>query len=542
MSTLTRETPTITVPPTPSLPKRSATPPRATVARKVVIGLGVVVVLAVLAGFGRYVLGVPVPGLPDLAKNADKEKNAADDDNKGADAAIPGVSLVKDKPNTVEVPEDVRLALGIRKGDEDLYAVAALPTAMRPLVLPGSTMLDPGHLARVRARFAPARVVEIGQFHDMNPKTGRSEIRELRPGDRVSKGEILGVFSSIDVGSKKNDLLQNLVQLILDQKVLDDAQNYERSGAIPKVFMLNQIRAVQGDRVEVSRALNNLLVWDIPRDEIDALHEAAKHMAADPKQWEKTPEGRWVSGKQLAVDTVKTDENPWSRVTLRSPFDGVIVERNVHVDEMVVDNTVNLFQVADVSKLLVVASCPEDQLPILEGLDKAHRKWTIQTVGVDAEKGLPGTIDVVGYIIDPNQHTAVIQGYVENPGQRLRAGQFISATVDIPPPPGVVEIPLNALCDDGQQSLVFVQSDPKKPQYTMRRVQVTNRFEHKAFVRSTPIPKAGQLTSEEAEQGLLPKEPLRPGEHILDSGTGELHMALLALESEAHKDSQQEAH
>ena len=47
---------------------------------------------------------------------------------------------------------------------------------------------------------------------------------------------------------------------------------------------------------------------------------------------------------------------------MRAPFDGVIVERNVHVDEMVVDNTVNLFQIADVNRLLVIANCPEDAL------------------------------------------------------------------------------------------------------------------------------------------------------------------------------------
>ena len=56
-------------------------------------------------------------------------------------------------------------------------------------------------------------------------------------------------------------------------------------------------------------------------------------------------------------------------MTLRAPFDGVVVERNVHVDEMVVDNTVNLFQIADVSRLLVIANCPEDALPTLEALD-----------------------------------------------------------------------------------------------------------------------------------------------------------------------------
>ena len=284
------------------------------------------------------------------------------------------------------------------------------------------------------------------------------------------------------------------------------------------------MRAVQGDRNAINRALNNLKLWEIPQDEIDALHAEAKKISADKNAWFKTPEGRWVKGEKQAnggkVDPHKETENPWGRVTLRAPFDGVVVERNVHVDEMVVDNTVNLFQIADVSRLLVIANCPEDDLPTLEALRPRQRQWTVRTVGTGSATGLAGTIDEIGYMIDPNQHTAVIKGYVENPGQQIRAGQYVTATVNIPPPDDVVEIPVDALVDDGKQSLVFVQPDAAKHQFTMRRVQVTHRFDRTVFVRSTPIPKEEQLTALEAEEGLLPKEPLRPGERVLTGRVG----------------------
>jgi cobalt-zinc-cadmium efflux system membrane fusion protein len=125
----------------------------------------------------------------------------------------------------------------------------------------------------------------------------------------------------------------------------------------------------------------------------------------------------------------------------------------------------------------------------------------------------------------------VIKGYVENPGQRIRAGQYVTATVDIPPPAGVVEIPTDALLEDGKQSLVFVQPDSAKHQFTMRRVQVTHRFERSVFVRSTAIPKPEQLTPQEAEEGLMPKVPLAAGDRVLLSGAVELKSALLDLES-----------
>ena len=84
-------------------------------------------------------------------------------------------------------------------------------------------------------------------------------------------------------------------------------------------------------------------------------------------------------------------------------------------------------------------------------------RWTLETVGAPS---IEGPIEEIGYLIDANQHTAVVKGYIENRDRKLRAGQFVSATVNLPPPPNVVEVPLTALAEDGKQSFVFVQPDP----------------------------------------------------------------------------------
>src|SRR5262249_10595344 len=123
------------------------------------------------------------------------------------------------------------------------------------------------------------------------------------------------------------------------------------------------------------------------------------------------------------------------------------------------------------------------------------------------------------------------KGYVDNPGQRIRAGQFVTATVNLPPPGDVVEIPADALVDDGLQALVFVQPNAATYHVTMRRVQVTHRVDRTVFLRATSIPKEEQLTARESEEGLLPKEPLRPGERVLAAGSVELKAALFDLES-----------
>jgi cobalt-zinc-cadmium efflux system membrane fusion protein len=432
----------------------------------------------------------------------------------GGDAAPPpqpplNVDLVEGMPHTLSVPEEVRTSLGIRKGGKDVVALAVTPNETRPLVLPGSTAFDPARLSRVRARFAPAEVVEIGKVIDRS--TGRTEDRELRPGDPVRRGDVLGVFYSVDVGSKKNDLIDAIVQLKLDQEILERAESAR--GAVPPVFILNARRNVEGDRNAINRAVKYLETWNVPPEDIQAARKEAEEISKN-------------NGKR---DPEK--EKQWARVELRAPDDGIIIERNVSLHEMVVDNTVNLFQIARVDRLLVLANAPEDDLPTLHELKAQGCRWTVRTAGAPAKKGITGPVDEIGYLIDANQHTAVVKGYIDNPEGLLRAGQYVTATIDLPPPKGVVEIPMRAVADDGKQCLVFVQKDPQKPHYTLRRVKVTHRFDKTAYVSTALTKEESQLTPKEKEQGMLPLEPLQTGDRVLTSGILELKKELEDRES-----------
>jgi membrane fusion protein, heavy metal efflux system len=415
-----------------------------------------------------------------------------------------------------QTPSHVR-AVEIQQGSGASVAVAQRPSPnMKRLVLPGTTALEPTKLVRMRARFAPARVVEVGRVWVFAPSSKRPEHRELTAGDKVKKGDLLAVLYSADVVSKRDELLDDLVQLELDQRILDHIEKNRQ--AVPDVYYLTQLRTVQGDRTEVARALENLKMWDIPQEEIEALFAEAKKLSADKDAWLKTPEAQWVrrDGQTKGAEARRHKEarSPWGLISLRAPIDGVIVERSLHLDEMVVDNTINLFQIADLSRLLVLANCPEDSLASLEVLRGNERRWTVRASGADLSAGIEGSIEEIDYAIDPVQHTAVIKGHIENPGGQIRLGQYVKVTVNVPLPDDVVEIPVDALLEDGKQSLVFVMSDNAGHEYTKRRVKVIERLEHKVLVRTTPIPKEEQPTAAEAEQRLLPIEPLTVGERV----------------------------
>ena len=467
-------------------------------ASRIASGLVVVVALCVLAGFLVVVAGLPIPGL-----------GGAVEAKTVAQPAAPQIDLVPGQANTVSVPENVRTALGIRKGGVDQLATAAPPTQARSLVMSGSTSLDPTRLLRFRIRFTPAECIEIGKTDEVG--AGPTSRRELRSGDIVHKGVRLALFYSIDVGNMKSNLVDALLQLKLDQKILDASQAAYDKGALPYLDYMAAVRAVEGDYSTINRTENTLRGWYIPEEDIESVCKEADDIYKQGGKRDRSPEH------------LKEQLKRWARVELTVPDEadgGVIVERNLSVKDVVVDNTLNLFQIAHVNGLLVVANAPEDELSTLHGLSTAQRHWVVRPMGSTTE--IQGPIDDISYIIDVNQHSAVLKGHIPNNGE-LRSGQYVTATVELPPPKNVVEIPTSAVADDGKQAVVFVQGD-RPGVYTMRRVEIVQRFDNKLYVRSKFANGQDEqpLSAEEKEQGLLPRHVFKPDEKLITAGVLEI--------------------
>jgi cobalt-zinc-cadmium efflux system membrane fusion protein len=494
----------------------------------------VIVALTVLAAGGVIMLGVRPPWQHD---DAEQTLTAAPPRN---------VELVKDEDvpeHSLRVPEDVRVSLGIRRNGEDVVYETKRPEQGQQLVLPGSTLVDPTRVTRIRVRFAPADVVAIREIENYRGAFGRSEKRALRSGDVLKKPETpwyrpscrvpLMELYSVDVGNKKNDLFEAIIQLRQDQIIL---KNYEDGrSSVPEVLLLMARRNVAADESAVSRARNMLRTWNISPQDIRDVEEEAKNV--DLKG----------SGLLQRRDN-GTEERleRWGHVVITTPplkhgEEMVILERNVADKEVVVDLTVNLFVLARVDRLMVSVNAPEELLPVLEGLPEAKRRWTINTAGAGDDKAIKDQpIDDISYLVDPNQHSLVIKGYIDNPRgpnntYLLRGGQYVTATIQLDPPADVVEVPVHAVVEDGKQSIVFVRHPTRPDVFTMRRVQVTHRFEGKLWVRSKAFQPGEEITPEEKNSGLLPRQPLGVNEKVLVSGLLELKKELEDRESAGDK-------
>ena len=397
------------------------------------------------------------------------------------------VEYVPGGKDSVHLSPETAARLGIHTGPVERS------TASVTLELSGTLILDADRLSHVHARF-PGEIVELG--------TAGPVPRPIGFGQHVRKGQLLAVIWSRDLGEKKSELIDAVSQLRVDEQALLEMSKASGDGAIPERLLRTARRQVEADRIATSRAVRTLQSWRIPQEEIDAVRAEATRL-----------------GGQTATQRGELVQQ-WARLEVRAPLDGVILARNVALGDLV-DTTIDLFQIADLARLRVVAHAYEEDLPSLDAVPADRRKWSI-SVGAAADgAGRNGTFDQIGCIIDPNQHTALVMGWVDNADGRLRVGQFVTARLEIPPPPGEVVVPALALCEESDRTFVFVQSDGKST-YVRRSVAVTRRQGDTVCIRSQPTP-------EEKRRGL---EPLAAGEQVVISRVVQLAACLDNLQQD----------
>jgi membrane fusion protein, heavy metal efflux system len=461
-------------------------PPTGRIIQFLVVGAGVLLVVGLIAA------GVSLGGLSSVQAwwLKPNQESAAPTEQQ------PGAELAPGEPDTIVLPPDVVRAMHIQT------AAAQRATKPRTLELDGWLALDANHLSRVHSRFA-GEVVEVGDVPE-NTASGRSERRVLGPGDHVEKGQLLAVVWSKDLGEKKSELVDALSQLRLDRETLTRLEELGRIGATSEASVRQARRNYEADVNAVARAERTLRSWRLTEAEIDAVKAEAERI------------------RQRGEQRDKEHDRDWAKVDVRSPLDGTILEKNVTVGD-IVDTATDLYKIADLRTLAVWAHVYEDDLPALLAVPPGEREWKVRLPSDPNTAALKGTIERISDIIDPNQHTALAVGTVDNADGRLRVGQFITAAVTLPPLPYEVIIPTKALIEDGHGSLVFVQEDPPHPRYTQRRVDVLRRLLDGVGVRS-------KVNPEQERKGL---SALRPGEQVVSSGAVELRTALEELQAAA---------
>lgn len=349
-----------------------------------------------------------------------------------------------------------------------LASVAPAPPPP-PLKMDGVLCLDPDDLSLVRSRFE-GEVVEMSTFADSTSSSTATHAavepveQMLRFGDEVRKGQLLAVIWSRELGEKKSELSHVLSQLAFDRETLSKLR--EGAAAIAMNTIREAERRVRSGEIEAANIEKTLRAWQLTPTEIDDIRreiESENSGALSPT----LTQGR-------ALDRAKVDR--WARVEIRSPINGTIVEKNINVG-MLVDTSGLLFKIANLDHLDVRAFAYEEDLAVLQRLSKDQRRWTIQLKGDPETTPIQGSIDRIGSLIDPLQHTGLVMGWVSNENRQLRAGQFVTAKVMVPDKSPYLSVPAESIVDVDGKTLVLAQGSAPET-FTVVEVRVV-RFQDK---------------------------------------------------------------
>lgn len=174
---------------------------------------------------------------------------------------------------------------------------------------------------------------------------------------------------------------------------------------------------------------------------------------------------------EFAIDRMAERSSPQTRVPIRSPATGTVLERQVTEGQYVETGDV-LYRVADLSTLWVQLDAHGSDLGNLEVGDPV-------TLGIPAmpELSLHGRVRFVEPTVDPQTRVAEVRVEVPNRKGVLRPGMYVEAVVETRKESSqerIFVVPESAVIFTGRRSVVYVEeNNPEgEPVYVPRRVMI----------------------------------------------------------------------
>ena len=245
--------------------------------------------------------------------------------------------------------------------------------------------------AKVESRPLPTQIAANGTvspdvnrtIHVTSLGGGRVVDLKVKLGDNVTKGQTLLVISSPDLSGAFSDYEKAKADEVLSHKALDRAQ------------MLFDRGAIAAKDLETAQDTE-----DKAKVDVETAEHHVRLLGADPSR-------------------------PSPLIDLKAPVSGTIVEQNVAGFEGVksLDNTPNLFTIADLGQVWVVCDVFENDLGDVHLGDGAEIR-----LNAFPDRVFKGKVADISRVLDPNTRSAKVRIVLGNADGALRPGMFAVAT------------------------------------------------------------------------------------------------------------------
>jgi cobalt-zinc-cadmium efflux system membrane fusion protein len=260
-------------------------------------------------------------------------------------------------------------------------------------------------------------------IHVTSLGSGRVVDLKARLGDYVKKGQVLLVISSPDLAGAMGDYRKAAADEALARKALERAQLLYSKGAFAQKDL-----------------------------------EVAENADAKAKSDLQTAENRL---RVLGGDPT----HPSTMIELQAPVAGTIVEQNVAAAEGIksLDNTPNLFTIADLSTVWVVCDVYENDIADVHIGDPAAVR-----LNAFPDHVFKGTVSDVSRVLDPNTRSAKVRIVLANGDGSFRPGMFAVATFRSRKLMAHLVVPATAIMRLQDKDWIF----RKETGHSFRRVEV----------------------------------------------------------------------
>jgi membrane fusion protein, heavy metal efflux system len=265
---------------------------------------------------------------------------------------------------------------------------------------------------------------------------------EKQVGDRVGKGACLALVDAAEVGKAKSELLQAMSHVRLKQTNLERVKPLAEGVLSARQFREAEA-ALQEATIRLQSAMQSLVNLGLPvrLEDFEGMESAQVarriHFLGLPADGPSN------------LDAASTTSNLFP---IRSPLDGIVIDRHVVAGEVVNTSTV-LFGVADITRMWLTLDVREEDAKYVSlGQPVLFRPNS----GGD-ETDVRGSLAWISTSADDQTRTVKVRVELPNANGRLRANTFGTGRIVLREEPQAIVVPSQSVHWDGGCHVVFVR-------------------------------------------------------------------------------------
>lgn len=313
-------------------------------------------------------------------------------------------------PNIVEITQQLAAQIKLHKTGH---------IAMRgTLRVPGSVQVDEQRMARIGASV-----------------TGRIKDIEVTLGQNVKSGQLLATLNSTELAQNQLVYIKAAQQIGLQTKAVERAKLLQEADVIGTAELQRREAELSAAQAELNAARDQLLVLGMNESAINKLSHTGQ---------------------------IRSYSNVVARIS------GTVISRKVNLGQ-VVQPAEELFTIADLSHVWVVAEVPEQQIDLI----KVGEEVVVEIPALD-NKQYKAKLIYEGDVVNPETRTVTVRSDIQNIDREIKPDMLVSMLIQSHPEQKLA-VPLQSIVRENDHTYVYVQLAPNK--FRFREVALGQSYE-----------------------------------------------------------------